>query len=236
MLLEAGVAQSRTHVEQMSMSSCTLLRRVFPELDFDPVAYEAVPFIARLRLTGSMLRAKFGDEIERPDICWISDTVRGWVAMSIASDKSRPLADVIAKLLPSARDHHFAVREWAWLAARPLVLERPTEALRILAPVVSSPDSLERRFAVEVTRPRSVWGSHIREFKDAPEQAADLLDAVRCDPSGYVRTAVGNWLNDASKSRPDWVIGTTDRWLDECRCPATLQIVRRGRRSVRPPL
>lgn len=215
------------------MSSGTLLRRAFPDLDFDATRFEAVPFIARLRLAGSLLRARFVDELDRSDACWISDTIRGWLAMSIASDGRRSLADVITELLPYARDEHFAVREWAWLAARPLVRDKPAEAIQILTDVIRGDDLRERRFAVELTRPRSVWGSHIRDFKEAPEQAEPLLSVVRCDPSGYVQTAVGNWLNDAGRSRPDWVELITSAWLTECGCAATARIVARGRRSLK---
>ena len=231
--LDSGLIQSRTHVEQMAMSPTTLLARAFPDLDIDEPHLASLPFITRLRVTGSLLWERFGADLYRSDSCWISDTIRGWLAMSIASDQGRSLADVIRDLLPYARDEHFAVREWAWLAARPLVCQNPQEALRILSAVAQSPDLRERRFAVELTRPRSVWGSHIRDFKEAPEQAERLLAAVRCDPSDYVRTAVGNWLNDASKSRAEWVAALTDAWLDDCRCPATLANVRRGRRSLR---
>jgi 3-methyladenine DNA glycosylase AlkC len=232
-LLDSGVAQSRTHVEQMAMSPTALLRRAFPSLSFDERQFEALPFITRLRVTGSLLRSEYGPDLDQVDRCWVSDTVRGWLAMSIASDEERSLDQVIRDLLQYARDDHFAVREWAWLAARPVVCRRPQAALEVLADVVQSTDPRERRFAIELTRPRSVWGSHIREFKVAPEQAAFLLNAVRCDSSGYVRTAVGNWLNDAAKSRAEWVTALTDAWLEDCDCPATAAIVRRGRRSLR---
>lgn len=231
-LLDEGVVQSRTHVEQMAMSPAALLRRAFPDLDFDAARYEALPFIARLRTTGVLLRAKYGADLDRSDRCWISDTIRGWLAMSIASDEGRSLADVISDLLPYARDEHFAVREWAWLAARPLVHQKPQEAIQILGAVTHSPDPRDRRFAIELTRPRSVWGSHIRDFKQTPEQAECLLSAVRCDPSAYVQTAVGNWLNDAARTRPDWVQSITARWSRQCNCRATTRIVARGRRSL----
>jgi 3-methyladenine DNA glycosylase AlkC len=232
-LLDAGVAQSRTHVEQMSMSPTALLRRAFPSLEVDKRQLESAPFIARLRITGSMLRESLSTDIDRADQCWISDTVRGWLAMSIAADHKRSLAVVITDLLPYASDRHFAVREWAWLAARPNVCEQPQEALRILAPVIASRDPLLRRFAVELTRPRSVWGSHIREFKEAPEQAERYLSSVRCDASSYVQTAAGNWINDVARTRPDWVERITETWSRECDCRATTRIVKRGRRSLR---
>jgi len=232
-LLEAGVAQSRTHVEQMAMSPTALLRRAFPSLEVDDRQLESAPFIARLRLTGSLLREQLGDDLDRGDQCWISDTIRGWLAMSIASDKQRSLDVVLTGLLPYARDEHFAVREWAWLAARPRVCGQPLEAIRLLVPIVTSPDPLLRRFAVELTRPRSVWGSHIPEFKQTPEQAEPYLSRVRCDPSPYVQTAAANWLNDAARTRPDWVERVTETWSRGCDCRATTRIVARGRRSLR---
>src|SRR5438477_12990763 len=64
-LLDAGVAQSRRHVEQMAMSPTALLRRAFPSFEVDERQLESAPFIARLRVTGSLSREKFGDDLDR---------------------------------------------------------------------------------------------------------------------------------------------------------------------------
>ena len=60
-----------------------------------------------------------------------------------------------------------------------------------------------------------------------------LLEPVRSDPERYVQNAVANWLNDASKSRPDWVRGVCERWERESPTRETAWIVRRGLRTLR---
>jgi len=229
--LEAGCAESRTHVEQMTMTMSWLCARTFPDLAVGP-AIDALPFIARLRFFGRCLAEQMPQELTRSDACWVSDTVRGWIAMGIAAEEGNSLVGLLTRLRPFARDHHFAVREWAWLAARPAVVAGPTEALVMLSPFRASPDAFERRFAVEVTRPRSVWGSHIEEFKANPEAAEAGLSELKCEPHPYVRRSISNWLRDAGRTRPDWTRRVGQTWLDECRCKATLAIVRPAMRAV----
>jgi 3-methyladenine DNA glycosylase AlkC len=223
--LEVGCVESRTHVEQMCMSMSKLAARAFPDVKLG-YQVDDIPFIARFRFIGHRLNESLGDSLIRSDICWVSDTVRGWIAMAVAADRGRPLRDVLIELQPFARDHHFAVREWAWLAARPAVVESPREAVAVLRPYFSSADAYDRRFAVELTRPRSVWGRHIDEFKRHPELVEDTLALLMCDPHRYVRRSVANWLRDASRSRPDWTQKVAQAWRDECACSATTDIVR----------
>jgi 3-methyladenine DNA glycosylase AlkC len=230
--LEQGVVESRTHIEQMSMSSTTLLRRAFPGIVFDDELISRTAFVQRLRIVGSMLASEIGPEIQRMDSCWVSDTVRGWLAMAVAADLTRSLEEILPLLRPYARDHHFAVREWAWLAARPRVVAEPLRSLAILEPLARSADANERRFVLELTRPRSVWGAHVRLFKQTPEVAQPVLTLLRCDESPYVRTALGNWINDASRTRPDWVRALTANWARDCDCAGTMAVVRQGRRSL----
>lgn len=233
--LESGCVQSRSHVEQMSISMKELIGRAFPKARV-PAELDLVPFIARLRLIGGVLNNTYGRDLGRPEACWVSDVVRGWIAMAIGSDETLELVELLEALRPFARDHHFAVREWAWLAARPRVAADVELALVALAPFFASGDPRDRRFAVEITRPRSVWGQHIPELKAHPELAATPLESLRCEADPYARAAVGNWFNDAARTRPDWVQGTLRRWLDECQCRATREIGRRGSRGwrVRP--
>jgi 3-methyladenine DNA glycosylase AlkC len=227
MLLEAGSAESRTHIEQMSMKMSRLLFATFPEVVVDADALDNVPFIARLRTIGALLRSTYGSEV--PSGPWVSDTVRGWLAMATASDDSLSLDDLVLRLMPYAHDHHFAVREWAWLAIRPRVVANPLAALASLKPASGSSNPLERRFAVEATRPRSVWGGHVPLFKEQPEVAGPFLDALQCEPDPYVRRSVGNWLRDAGRTRPDWTAEVTDGWCRQCSCKSTAWIARRAR-------
>lgn len=226
--LEAGTVESRTHIEQMSMRMSALLCRAFPEVSFDPEILDSIPFIARLRAIGALLHETYGQTLCERHVCWVSDTVRGWVAMAIASDGTISIEALLGSLRPFATDHHFAVREWAWLAARPRVVPDPEGALAALTPFFFGLDPYERRFVVELTRPRSVWGDHIPHLKQQPEIMEYLLDSLMCDPSRYVRLAVGNWLRDAARSRPDWTRSISERWLDSCQCANTSFIVRRA--------
>lgn len=137
----------------------------------------------------------------------------------------------ISATIRFADDRNMTVRETAWMAVRPHVASDLAAALPILTELASSESPRVRRFAVEVTRPRSVWGSHISELKANPESARVLLERVRTDESRYVQLAVGNWLNDASKSRPEWVMNLCSKWVKKPNQNAQ-RIVSRGMRTL----
>ena len=47
-----------------------------------------------------------------------------------------------------------------------------------------------------------------------------------------MQDSVANWLNDAGKTAPKFVIELTDRWLDESDTPETQRTVKRARRNL----
>jgi 3-methyladenine DNA glycosylase AlkC len=164
-----------------------------------------------------------------------SDMVRSWAAYARACEASGDLPALLAGLKRFAADGHMAVRECAWDAWRPHVARDLARGIALLGPWVRDPDASVRRCAVEGTRPRGVWTAHIEALKADPSPGLALLEPVRADPSDYVRRAVANWVNDASKSRPDWARALARRWLDESPTPATRWIVRRGLRTLEKP-
>jgi 3-methyladenine DNA glycosylase AlkC len=77
-----------------------------------------------------------------------------------------------------------------------------------------------------------VWCAHIDALKRDPSRALPLLQPLRADEHKYVQDSVSNWLNDAAKTRADWVLQLTEGWLAGAPTRATQRIVTRARRSI----
>ncbi len=159
--------------------------------------------------------------------------VRAWAAFMVAADASLSLAERLAEARRFAADRSVAVRECAWDSFRPYLAADLDQAFALLRPWVDDADENVRRCAVEATRPRGVWTAHIEELKRDPEPGLVLLEPVRSVPSRYVARAVANWLNDASKTRPDWTSAVCERWLAESPTSDTAWIVEHALRTLR---
>jgi 3-methyladenine DNA glycosylase AlkC len=162
-----------------------------------------------------------------------SDMVRAWAFYARRADPDLSLEERLRHARRAAADAHMAVRECAWDSFRPFLGAELSKAVRLLGAWVRDPDANVRRCAVEATRPRGVWTAHLEEMKVRPERGEPLLERVRADPSDYVRKAAANWINDASKSRPDWARALCARWTRESRAPETTWIVHRALRTLR---
>ncbi|WP_340399771.1 DNA alkylation repair protein [Paenibacillus sp. FSL H8-0079] len=161
-----------------------------------------------------------------------SDSVRCWGAYIIGLDSRLNLTEKLEHIQPFAADHHFGVREIAWMAVRESISAELSTALQNLISWCNDPDPLIRRFAIESTRPRGVWAKHIPELKENPTAALPLLDAVKSDAHKYVQDSVSNWLNDASKTNPEWVRQICTTWIQQSDTKHTLRIVTRAKRSL----
>ena len=142
------------------------------------------------------------------------------------------MPDCLERTLAFAADTNMSVREAAWMAFWLHLEALFDDALCRLEVVAAHADPNCRRFAVEVTRPRSVWGGHLRRLKAEPHFGEPILENVRNDASRYVQLAAGNWINDAAKTRPDWALRLCERWMQNPD-PATHKIVVRGLRTLR---
>lgn len=230
--LNAGTVQTRTLAEGLAIDFAKLLHVISPEVSrsFVDVGGPSLGIVKRMQLAGRMLAGRLSARDRHALMKHASDTVRGWAAFAIDLDES---ADrVLERIRPLADDSHFGVREWAWLAVRPAVARDLETSLDTLQSWTGHASDNERRFASEVTRPRGVWCAHIPALIRNPDIATDLLDALHADPSRYVQNSVANWLNDAGKSKPDWVGSVCDRWTKRSKSDATGYIVRRAKRNL----
>lgn len=161
-----------------------------------------------------------------------SDVVRQWACYAVNDDHhAPPLSSRLEQTLVFAADSNMSVREAAWMAFRPHVAAQFDQAMPMLTRLAAHDNANVRRFAVEITRPRSVWGAHLERLKQDPGLANELLAKVLGDETRYVQLAVGNWLNDASKTRPEWVRDFISQRLDD-RNRHTDFMIRRGLRTL----
>ena len=248
--LNAGTEETVTLVEWLAIDVRRLARAVAPEALGSSVAAGA--FVAeadRLAPLGVSARSRGMGAAVHAALATLSaaarrraferlaghasDMVRGWTTYSVAADRTLALPRRLERGRRFAADGHMAVRECAWDAWRPFVAAELARGLPMLSDWVRDGDANVRRCAVEGTRPRGVWTAHVEALKVDPSPAAHLLEACRSDPSDYVRKAVANWLNDASKSTPAWVRATCARWKRESPTRETAWIVDRGLRTLR---
>jgi 3-methyladenine DNA glycosylase AlkC len=100
----------------------------------------------------------------------------------------------------------------AEFAVRPFLVRDPARALKTLRRWTQDPNEHVRRLVSEGTRPRLPWGVRLRVFQDDPSLTIPLLEALRDDPSLYVRRSVANHLNDIAKDHPELVAELAERW------------------------
>jgi 3-methyladenine DNA glycosylase AlkC len=231
--LDAGRAETRTLMEALVMDFGVLLEAVLGAHTANAASVASLReggIVARMEAGGAALAATGDRRLLARAAQHSSDTVRGWAAYALIRDPAADLASAVARLQPFADDAHFGVREWAWMALRPRLLDDPRPALTLLRPWADDPSPRIRRCASEATRPRGVWCKQIPALVAEPSLADELLTALCADPERYVQLSVGNWLNDAGKSQPDWLDTLAARWRHQSDSPHTATILARGLR------
>lgn len=118
------------------------------------------------------------------------------------------------------------------MSVRESLTDQLDQSIEHLTAWAKSNDENIRRFSVEAIRPRGVWTKHIESLKQEPMRAQPILDLLKSDPSTYVQDSVGNWLNDASKTQPNWVINLCEQWLKDSDTKATSRIVKKAKRTI----
>jgi 3-methyladenine DNA glycosylase AlkC len=160
-----------------------------------------------------------------------SDSVRGMACFLTGFPASISPQAHLSLLNPFIVDSHFGIRELAWISWRPHMVDWSEKLIPLLETMAQSREVYERRFSTEVSRPIGVWAPHIPSLKRSPEIALPFLSHFRREEAPYVQLSVGNWLNDASKTRPDWVKQVAENWLEGANS-ATIAMLKRGVRTL----
>jgi 3-methyladenine DNA glycosylase AlkC len=245
--LNEGRLETVTLAEWLAIDMSTLLRSILPAVglaDAEEALAEAVHRLAgegvtrRLKGVGEALYTVTRDHPRRDTIFdglagHSSDMVRAWAAFMHTADASLTLEARLEAARRFAADRNGSVRECAWASFRSYLANDLSRGLKLLEPWVEDSDPNIRRCAVEGTRPRGVWTAHIETLKRNPQPGLAILEPVRSDSSRYVQRAVANWMNDASKSRPDWTREVCKRWTEGSPTKETAWIVHHALRTLR---
>ncbi|UNK16263.1 DNA alkylation repair protein [Paenibacillus sp. N3/727] len=247
-LLQKGALESVNLTEWLAVDHLELLRNILPEIGLEQ---ESEPMLTALYAQNEKRIMKIIPAVANEWLVLLerqqpaeqtrifsllinhrSDSVRCWAAYIVGLNEKLNLQQKFSGIRPFAADSHFGVREISWMAVRELIINNLEQSLNILTNWVTDLDPNIRRFAIESTRPQGVWAKHIPVLKENPTLALPLLEIVKSDPSRYVQDSVGNWLNDASKSNPDWVIKLCKDWSEASIIKETKRIVSRAQRSL----
>ncbi len=118
----------------------------------------------------------------------------------------------------------------AEFAIRPFLVRDLAGTLALLRDWAGDGDEHVRRLASEGCRPRLPWGERLQSLVADPSPALPILEALRADPSLYVRKSVANHLNDIAKDHPNLVLDLTGAW--DRSDPRTAWIVRHALRTL----
>jgi len=239
--LNQGLIETKNLMEWLATDQSTLLKLVLTEIGKEEwfSMFEVAINNQKKPTANSNTRIigeTFGQMTEDSKIYNVlknhtSDIVRCWScwAESLHYDD---LTELLNAMQFYAADTHFGVREIVILATKSRMIEDLELALQILTPWTQSEDENVRRYAAESMRPVGVWVKKIARFQEEPALALPILEPLKSDSSKYVRDAVANWINDASKSQSEWARQLCKRWTQESETKETAYIVRRGMRTL----
>lgn len=130
-----------------------------------------------------------------------------------------------------AAQHALTQRFTAEFCMRPYLLHHQGATLARLRDWAQDSNAHVRRLVSEGTRPRLPWAPRLPAFQNNPQLSLPLLDALKDDPSSYVRRSVANHLGDIAKDHPDLAVGTARAWLQGAPAPREA-LVRHGLRFL----
>lgn len=103
----------------------------------------------------------------------------------------------------------------AEFSIRPFLIHDFERTLNQLTLWLDDPDPHVRRLCSEGSRSRLPWGTRIPQLIADPSPVLPILDALKNDPSLYVRRSVANHLGDIAKDHTALAFDVCERWLTD---------------------
>lgn len=229
--INSGERESSNLMEFLSADFQILLQNTIPEFQFPRQALD-LGIVKKHKIIAENLNTQFGfkifDKLENHK----SDILRGFASYLIG-EQEIPFQKKLHLSKSLANDSNSGVREWAWIAIRDDFAANLKDNIKLIIPWTSDNKENIRRFASELSRPRGVWCSHITQLRTEPKLGIKILEPLKSDSAKYVQLSVGNWLNDAGKDCPKWVIDLCTRWKQESPTKETEKICKRALRNLK---
>jgi 3-methyladenine DNA glycosylase AlkC len=115
-------------------------------------------------------------------------------------------------------------------AVRPFLLKYGERMIDQMKRWALHPNYKVRRLASEGSRPRLPWAMAVPVIKKNPELILPILEALKNDPSEWVRRSVANSLNDIAKDHPNIVLQIARQWAGISK--ETDAIIKHGSRTL----
>ena len=246
-LLNKGEIESVNLTEWLAIDHVELIETNFKNIGISKTVIDTISAAIKTqkkpstmnstKLIGALLYESYKDDKNYASVLknlssHTSDAIRCYAPYLIALNEKLNLEEKLEQSKPLIADAHFGIREVVWMALRPEINNNLTESIEILSSWTTNTNENIRRFTTEATRPRGVWCKHIEELKAQPQLALPILEPLKSDEAKYVQDSVANWLNDASKTQPQFVIEVCKKWTKESPTKSTEKIVKRALRTL----
>ncbi len=228
--LNKGEKEATNLMEFLAVDLTLLLANTIPEFNF-PKLPKPLGITKKFKLVAISLHTQFGFKIFDTLSIHKSDSIRA-LACYILGEQKLSFPEKLNLIKPLADDPNSGVREWAWMVLRADFTQELTKSIKLLSRWTEESSDNIRRFASELSRPRGVWCSHIKELRKEPWLGLGIIEPLRSDKAKYVQLSVGNWLNDAGKDHPDWVKDLCRDWSNQSTTPYTEKICKRAMRNL----
>lgn len=194
MLLNQGRIESVNLTEWLAVNHISLLENILPSMGLEDKLEFIISEIVKqntesgmkaIRLIGELLDKVMVEEStnKKEDFTMkcsnhVSDSVRCWAAF-MNKNRNNSLEDKLSYIQPFAAEHHFGVREIAWMSIREDLSQDIEKSVKLLSEWAKSDNENIRRFSIEAIRPRGVWTKHIEILKKEPYKAQSILNLLK---------------------------------------------------------